>query len=67
MELVLLACLVEEPAACREERLVMSLSELAPIACLAAAPAAIAEWSEGHPDRSVARWRCEASDRRARR
>ncbi|WP_020179809.1 hypothetical protein [Methylopila sp. M107] len=67
MELVLVSCLIGAPADCREERLLVSASAIAPMACLSGAPAAIAEWAEEHADRAVARWRCESADRRARR
>lgn len=64
MDLVLLVCLAAQPAACREERLQMAAA--APVACLVAAPAAIAEFAGDHPELipQPQRWRCEQPDRR---
>lgn len=64
MDLVLLICLITEPTSCRNESLG---APPAPMACMTAAPAAIAEWSEAHPDWEIRRWRCEPLERRARR
>jgi hypothetical protein len=67
MDLVLLVCLVASPGDCRPERLLYSYEAAAPQACMLAALPIVAEWRETHPEWSIARWRCEPLERRARR
>ena len=61
MDLVLLVCLVASPATCREERVLVSLERVDPRICMAGAVPVIAEWTEGHPDWQVSRWKCGAA------
>ena len=64
MDLVMLVCLAAQPAACREQRL--EFVAAAPVACLTAAPAAIAQFAGDHPEflPQPERWRCEPIERR---
>lgn len=57
MELVLIACLIANPAECREDRIAM-LELPGPVACLIVAPQVAADWMAAHPKWAVARWRC---------
>ena len=67
MDLVLLACLIVEPTSCRQERLAMAYAPTTPMACMAAAPALLAEWSSENPELTVKRWTCAPAERDARR
>ncbi|RXF74596.1 hypothetical protein [Hansschlegelia zhihuaiae] len=60
MDLVLLVCLVSSPQTCREERLLVSYEQTDPRMCMAGAVPTIAEWTEGHPEWQVSRWKCGA-------
>lgn len=62
MDLVLLVCLASSPQTCREERLLVSYEMSDPRACMMGAVPVIAEWTDGHPDWQVARWKCGAAD-----
>lgn len=57
MELVMLVCLLSEPSACREERVVL-MDTVSPLACMIEAQAAIARWKAEHPAWSAKTWRC---------
>lgn len=65
MDLVLLACLIVEPTTCRQERLAMAYAPSTPMACLAAAPALLAEWGADNPELTVKRWTCTPAERDA--
>ena len=58
MELILIACLLASPNACREERVRVSMEPITGQACMMNAPPLIAQWAEMRPAWRVARWRC---------
>ncbi|WP_020178586.1 hypothetical protein [Methylopila sp. M107] len=58
MDLVLLVCLISSPQDCREERVAVSYQTTDSRACMMAAVPIIAEWSGGHPEYQVNRWKC---------
>ncbi len=57
VHLILTVCSLAQPADCEEQRIAFvesgSLRQ-----CMASAPPRIAEWSAGHPNRRVVKWRC---------
>jgi len=57
VQLILTVCALAQPADCEEQRLAFvdsgSLRH-----CMYHAQPKIAEWSAGHPNRRVVRWRC---------
>ena len=61
MILLFTACLLASPVDCWNER--MPLSEATPLGCLFQAQPLLAAWSEGHPARRVANYRCVAPGR----
>lgn len=63
MELILAVCMLSTPGDCREERLSVSVEEVAPIQCMIGAQPIIAEWSQSHPKWKVERWRCGPAGR----
>ncbi|MFS8036332.1 hypothetical protein ACI7BZ_05070 [Xanthobacter sp. AM11] len=63
MFIVLYACLISAPATCREEHINFSMEASAPSACMMSSQAAIAQWSETHPQWQVGRWKCVPGSR----
>ncbi|MFG1299426.1 hypothetical protein V5F49_06470 [Xanthobacter sp. V3C-3] len=66
MFIVLYACLISAPATCREEHINFSMEAAAPTACMMSSQAAIAQWSESHPQWQVGRWKCVPANRLSR-
>ena len=62
MDLVLLVCLASSPQTCREERVLVSYDQFDARMCMMGAAPVIAEWTEGHPEWQVARWKCGSAD-----
>lgn len=66
IELVLLACLTEEPNRCKDVALTYSAEALTPMQCLMGAQPEIARWSEANPKWLVKRWACQPAGRIAK-
>jgi len=61
IDLILLACLITNPAACHEVHvLVQSSGSLQ--SCMNQAPPYLAQWSGSHPGYRIMRWRCAWPD-----
>ena len=60
-ELIFTACLLAQSDTCREDRLVYT--DITPMTCMMGAQAQLAEWVNGDPEWTVARWRCAPVDR----
>jgi hypothetical protein len=58
IELVLSVCLVSNPQSCREEGLIYSAENLAPMQCIVRAQPQMAKWVGEHPGWTVTRWTC---------
>lgn len=63
MFIVLYACLVSAPATCREEHINFSMEASATSACIMSSQAAIAQWTQSHPQWQVGRWKCVPANR----
>lgn len=63
IELAFVVCLRAMPGLC-EERSIGYLPEVGLMACMIHAQPQLAEWSETHPELTIARWSCQYSDRR---
>jgi hypothetical protein len=55
--LILSTCLVNDPAVCRDHKIVLS-SQITPFQCMNSAMPHVAQWSEEHPQWRIVRWRC---------
>jgi hypothetical protein len=55
--LIMTVCSLSAPGDCGEARLEFTADET-PMQCMMQAPPYIAQWSEEHPGKRVARWRC---------
>lgn len=56
--IILSACLISDPAVCKEHRLPLEIN--ADVAqCAMHAPPHFARWEEDHPKWRVVRWRCQ--------
>lgn len=60
MTIVLSACLVANPATCKDFKLPLD-GEMDSAQCAMYAPPFFAEWTEQHPDWVVKRWKCRSS------
>jgi hypothetical protein len=63
IELLFVVCLRSMPDL-GEERSIVYLAEVGIMACMVQSQPQLAEWSEAHPDLSIARWSCQFVDRR---
>ena len=63
VDLVLTVCLIANPDACREERLMLESNGVL-ASCMYTAPARIARWTQEHPKLVVKRWKCMFPDER---
>ncbi|MFM7085316.1 MAG: hypothetical protein ACKOW3_10010 [Hyphomicrobium sp.] len=61
IELVILACLLDEPDQCKDVSLTFSVENLTPMQCVMQAQPEIAKWVEGHPRWVAKRWTCHAA------
>ncbi len=59
--IVISACLVGDPAVCRDYRIPLALG-VDPNHCLTGAPPHFATWVENHPGWRIVRWRCATAD-----
>lgn len=57
IHLILLACAISDPNACREYRVSVQSSGSLQTCAMQAEPY-LAEWAEAHPGYRVVRWRC---------
>jgi hypothetical protein len=58
IELVMTVCIVAQPAACRDQRLLLD-AESTPFQCMMNAQPTIAQWGAEHPSWFVQRWKCQ--------
>lgn len=58
IELAFVVCLRFSPALC-EERSIPLLGDVGLMGCMMEAQPQLAAWIQSHPDRQVARWRCQ--------
>jgi hypothetical protein len=63
IELVLSACLLDDPQRCKEVHLAFAGDDVTPMQCLMMSPLEIAKWSEGHPKWVAKRWTCRPAGR----
>jgi hypothetical protein len=63
IELVFVVCLKTMPHLC-EQRSLAYLEDMSLWSCMLQAQPQLAQWSEAHPTLQVARWSCQAADRR---
>ncbi len=56
VELLFVACLSTDPEAC--ERRSLLYSDITPMTCMMGAQPALAEWIAGHPQYTIAEWKC---------
>ena len=61
IELVILACLVDQPDRCKDVGLTFSGEGLTPLQCLMQAQPEIAKWVDEHPRWHARRWTCRAA------
>ena len=57
VDLILLACTITDPGACREYHMTLQSSGSLQT-CMMDAQPYLAQWAEAHPGYRVARWRC---------
>jgi hypothetical protein len=62
MDLILLACTLASPGACREYHVLLQSSGSLR-SCMMQAPPYLARWAEEHPGLRIARWHCAWPDR----
>jgi len=60
--ILLSACLIAQPATCRDERIELSYEATSAFVCLRHAQGALATWQASHPEWHVARWRCASKE-----
>ena len=60
VELLFVACLSTAPETCQERS--MLYQDISPMTCMMGAQPALAEWVEGHPNWTIAQWRCRSVD-----
>jgi hypothetical protein len=58
IELVITACIVAQPATCRDQKVLLDASTT-PFQCMMNAQPAIAQWGTEHPKWFVQRWKCQ--------
>jgi hypothetical protein len=58
IELVITACIVAQPATCRDQRVLIE-AEATPMQCMMGAQPMIANWKAQHPEWFVQRWKCQ--------
>jgi hypothetical protein len=61
MTIILSACLVADPATCKDFRLPLD-GEMDTRQCAMVAPPFFAQWSEEHPAWRVMKWSCQSSE-----
>ena len=61
VDLIVLACSLSNPAACREYHVLLQ-STASLQACTMRAQPYLVQWSEEHPNLRIARWRCAWPD-----
>ena len=62
MDLIVLACSLNNPNACQEHHLVFQMAGSLR-SCAMEAPPYLAQWAGEHPNERIARWRCAWPDR----
>lgn len=58
LELVLVACLLEDPTRCKDVSLVYMADTVTPMQCMTGAQIEIAKWGESHPKWFAKKWGC---------
>jgi hypothetical protein len=66
LELVLVACLHDEPNRCKDVTLVYMAESMTPMQCMTGAQVEIAKWAEGHPRWFAKKWGCRPAGRVAK-
>jgi hypothetical protein len=61
LAIILSTCLVNEPAVCRDQRILLA-SAISALQCVMNAPPYVAKWSEEHPRWRVVRWECRPAN-----
>ena len=64
IELAFVVCLRTMPDLC-EERSISYLPDVTIMTCMMQAQPQLAQWSEAHPNLTIARWACQSADSRA--
>ncbi len=59
--IVISACLVGDPAVCKDDRIPLALN-VNPRNCLSDAQPHFANWAASHPGWRIVRWRCASAD-----
>ena len=57
VQLIVTVCSLSAPDTC-EERAIPFMNETSVMQCVFDAPLFLAQWKQGHPNLSIARWRC---------
>jgi hypothetical protein len=66
IELILTVCALGQPASCDEQYLTFVDQGQTLMQCMMQAPPTIAQWSNEHPNRIVAKWRCSYPGKESR-
>lgn len=57
LTIVISACLISDPASCKDYKLPVD-GDMDTVQCSLLAPPFLANWQESHPDWAVKRWKC---------
>ena len=66
IELLIVACLIDDPAQCKDIVLTYASESVTPLQCAMGAQPEIAKWITEHPRWQVARWSCRPAGRFAK-
>ena len=58
IEIVLMVCMIDDPAKCKDVRLSYMADAVTPQQCMMYGQSEIAKWTEGHPTWKIQRWSC---------
>lgn len=58
LSIILSACLIAEPAHCRDFKIPLNVN-MDLMRCAMAAPPHFAQWAEEHPQWQIKRWKCQ--------
>lgn len=61
MLLLLSACLIAQPATCRDEQIPVGGGAANAFICLRNSQSVLAQWQDEHPEWHVEKWRCAAN------
>jgi hypothetical protein len=60
IELVMTVCIIAQPAACRDQHMLLD-ADGSPMQCMISAAPTIAQWGTEHPQWFIRRWKCQYS------